>query len=138
MVYLYLTSKIRQVLEYSSEDHDFSFMQLRDHQDNEIGVEELVDRYYKDSDRYFQFNGNNNNKNNDNGSNIGSHTRPALPLLILSPALPPTLLLSPLVSDIQLGQSIYIIMQQKKIVAPTNIPKAAKSIMNYNHITKVL
>jgi hypothetical protein len=46
------------------------------------------------------FNGN-NNKNNDNGSNIGSHTRPALPLLILLPPLPPALLLSPIVSDPQ-------------------------------------
>jgi hypothetical protein len=51
----YLTSKIRQVLEYSSEDNDFSFMQLRDHDGYEIGVEQLVDRYYIDShlNKYF-------------------------------------------------------------------------------------
>jgi nucleoside permease NupC len=39
----YLTSKIRQVLEYSSEGNDFSFMQLRDHDDNETDVKDLVD-----------------------------------------------------------------------------------------------
>jgi hypothetical protein len=39
----YLTSKIRQVLEYSSEVNDFSFMQLRDHDDNETDVKDLVD-----------------------------------------------------------------------------------------------
>jgi hypothetical protein len=44
---------IIMVLGYSSEGNDFSFMQLRDHEDNEIDVEELVDRYYKDSYRYF-------------------------------------------------------------------------------------
>jgi hypothetical protein len=78
----YLISKIQAVLRYSAEHGDFSFVKIKDHEGHEITVEELVDRYYKDPDRYFEFNGNNDN----NGNNMPPP--PSLPLPTLLPSLP--------------------------------------------------
>lgn len=48
----YLISKIEGVLRYSSDKG--IIIKLEDHEGNEITVEELVDRYYKDPDKYFE------------------------------------------------------------------------------------
>ena len=53
----YLISKIQGVLRYSSEIHKIT--KLQNHEGKEITVEELVDQYYKDPDKYFEVNGNN-------------------------------------------------------------------------------
>ena len=41
---------------------------MQDHEGKQITVEELVDRYYKDPDRFFQFNDNSNNNDGSGGS----------------------------------------------------------------------
>jgi hypothetical protein len=56
----YLISKIQEVLRYSS-DTDI-IIKLEDHEGNEISVQELVDRYYKDPEKYFEL----DIKRNDN------------------------------------------------------------------------
>jgi hypothetical protein len=43
----YLISKIQQVLEYYTTNPDLE-LKIKDHEGNEISVEELVERYYKD------------------------------------------------------------------------------------------
>ena len=48
----YLISKIEGVLRYSSDKG--IIIKLEDHEGNEITVEKLVDRYYKDPDKYFE------------------------------------------------------------------------------------
>jgi len=48
----YLISKIEGVLRYSSDKG--IIIKLEDHEGNEITVEELVDRYYKDPEKYFE------------------------------------------------------------------------------------
>lgn len=52
----YLISEIHGVLKYSSEIH--KIIKLENHEGNEITVEELVDQYYKDPDKYFEVSGN--------------------------------------------------------------------------------
>jgi hypothetical protein len=52
----YLISKLQKVLRYSSEIHKIT--KLENHEGKEITVEELVDQYYKDPDKYFEVNGN--------------------------------------------------------------------------------
>jgi len=52
----YLISKIQGVLKYSSEIHKIT--KLENHEGKEITVEELIDQYYKDPDKYFEVNGN--------------------------------------------------------------------------------
>lgn len=91
----YLISKIQAVLRYSAEHGDFCFVKLKDHDGHEITAEELVDIYYKEPDRYFEFNGNNDN---NNGNNMSPPPLP-LPLPTLLPSLP--LLLFPSSCDIQ-------------------------------------
>jgi hypothetical protein len=49
----YLISKIQEVLRYS-ENHDLIVIKIKDHAGNEISVEELVERYYKDPQGYFE------------------------------------------------------------------------------------
>ena len=46
-------------MRYSFERHKIT--KLENHEGKEITVEELVDQYYKDSDKYFEVNGNKNN-----------------------------------------------------------------------------
>jgi hypothetical protein len=72
----YIISKIEEVFGYSA-GKDFPVMKIKSHEGNEITVNELVERYYDNADRYFEFSNSNNNK-------------PALPLL-----LPPSTLSSP-------------------------------------------
>jgi hypothetical protein len=55
----YLISKIQQVLTYSA-DKDV-IIKIESHQGEEIAIEELVDRYYNDYDKYFEFHCNNDN-----------------------------------------------------------------------------
>jgi uncharacterized protein YdcH (DUF465 family) len=50
----YLISKIQGVLRYSSEIHKIT--KLENHEGKEITVEELVDQYYKDPEKYFDLN----------------------------------------------------------------------------------
>ena len=56
----YLISKIQEVLRYS-ENNDL-IIKIKDHEGNEISVEELVERYYKDPQEYFEYGSSNNNK----------------------------------------------------------------------------
>jgi hypothetical protein len=49
----YLISKIQQVLEYYSTNSDLE-LAIKSHEDKGITVEELVDQYYKDSEKYFE------------------------------------------------------------------------------------
>ena len=141
----YLISKIQAVLRYSAEHGDFSFVKIKDHECHEITVEELVDRYYKDPDRYFEFNGNNDD---NNGNNMPPPPPPPLPLPTLLPSLP--LLLFPSSCDIQSNEreddgspsppspnlpkrrqnKIIIILQKRR--SQTNISKTAKSLANRN------
>jgi hypothetical protein len=44
-------------LRYSSEIHKIT--KLENHEGKEITIEELVDQYYKDPDKYFEVNGGN-------------------------------------------------------------------------------
>jgi hypothetical protein len=64
----YLISKIEGVLRYSS-DTDI-ILKLEDHERNEISVQELVDRYYKDPEKYFELDrkGNNDSTSGDSSS----------------------------------------------------------------------
>jgi hypothetical protein len=80
----YIISKIEQVLGYSA-GKDFSLAKIKSHEDNEITVEELVEKYYGDTDKYFEFSNNN---------------KPALPLLTRLPALPLLLSSSPDIADV--------------------------------------
>ena len=48
----YLISKIHGVLSYSFDRHKIT--KLENHEDKEITVEQLVNQYYKDPDRYFE------------------------------------------------------------------------------------
>ncbi len=57
----YLISKIQEVLGYS-EKSDLIILKIKDHEDNEISVEGLVERYYKDPTDYFELDSNSNNK----------------------------------------------------------------------------
>lgn len=50
----YLISKIHGVLRYSYDRHKIT--KLENHEGKEITVEELVDQYYKDPDKYFEVN----------------------------------------------------------------------------------
>ena len=56
----YLNSKIQQVLRYSS--HKDFIVEIKNHEGKEITVEELVDQYYNNPERYFQLD------NDDNGN----------------------------------------------------------------------
>jgi hypothetical protein len=49
----YLISKIQEVLRYSK-NNDLIVIKIKDHEGNEISVEELVERYYKDPQGYFE------------------------------------------------------------------------------------
>jgi hypothetical protein len=75
----YIISKIEQVLGYSA-GKDFPVAKIKSHEGDEITVNELVERYYGDADKYFEFSNNSNN------------SKPVLPTILL-PALP--LLLPP-------------------------------------------
>jgi hypothetical protein len=55
----YLISRIEGVLRYSSDKG--IIIKLEDHEGNEITVEELVDRYYKDPEKYFELDSKRNN-----------------------------------------------------------------------------
>jgi hypothetical protein len=55
----YLISKISEALRYSSEKGIIT--KLEDHEGNEITVEEVVDRYYKDPEKYFELDSKRNN-----------------------------------------------------------------------------
>ncbi len=55
----YLISKIQGVLRYSSDAG--IIIKLEDHDGNEITVEELVDRYHKEPENYFELGNKNNN-----------------------------------------------------------------------------
>jgi hypothetical protein len=107
-----LISKIQGVLRYSAKHGDFSFVKIKDHECHEITVEELVDRYYKDPDRYFEFNGNNN------GNNMPPPPPLSLPTLL--PSLP--LLLFPLSCDIQSTKRD----DGSSPPPPPNLPKTAE------------
>jgi hypothetical protein len=72
----YIISKIEAILRYSA-DKDFPVIKIKSHEGNEITLNELVERYYDDADKYFEFSNN---------------SKPALPIILL-PALP--LLLAP-------------------------------------------
>ena len=61
----YLISKIHGVLKYSSDIHKIT--KLENHEGKEITVEELVDQYYKDPDKYFESNGNKSNASSPPG-----------------------------------------------------------------------
>jgi hypothetical protein len=52
----YLIFKIQGVLRYSLEIHKIT--KLENHEGKEVTVEELVDQYYKDPDKYIEVNGN--------------------------------------------------------------------------------
>jgi hypothetical protein len=68
----YLMPKIQGVLRYSSDKG--IIIKLEDHDGNEITVEDLVDRYYKDPDIYFE---------NSSKSNCYASKNPPLHELIL-------------------------------------------------------
>jgi hypothetical protein len=70
----YIISKIDAILGYSA-GKDFPVAKIKSHEGNELTVNELVDTYYGDADKYFEFSNLLNNK-------------PALPLLTVLPALP--------------------------------------------------
>jgi hypothetical protein len=67
----YLISKIHEVLRYSSDKG--IIIKLEDHEGNEITVEELVDRYYKDPERYFELD-NKRNNNSTTGDSSSGHS----------------------------------------------------------------
>jgi hypothetical protein len=50
----YLISKIEEVLRYSYQTNVLT--KIEDHEGKEISVEELVDRYYKNPEKYFEYN----------------------------------------------------------------------------------
>jgi len=58
----YLISKIQEVLGYSENNH-LIVIKIKDHEGNEISVEELVERYYKDPQEYFEVGSNNKSEN---------------------------------------------------------------------------
>ena len=62
----YLISKIQHVLRYSA-DKDL-LITIKSNEDKEITVEELVDRYYKDPEKYFDSNRNNNSTSGDSSA----------------------------------------------------------------------
>jgi hypothetical protein len=62
----YLISRIEGVLRYSSDKG--IIIKLEDHEGNEITVEELVDRYYKDPEKYFDSKRNNNSTSGDSSA----------------------------------------------------------------------
>jgi hypothetical protein len=62
----YLISKIHQILRYSA-DKDL-LITIQSHEDNQITVEELVDRYYKDPEKYFELDSKRNNSTPDDSS----------------------------------------------------------------------
>jgi hypothetical protein len=65
----YLISKIHEVLRYSSDRG--IVIKLEDHEGNEITVQELVDRYYKDPEKYFEVNNKRNNNSTSGDSSSG-------------------------------------------------------------------
>ena len=59
----YINSKIQEILRYSSHN---DFIEIKNHEGVEITVEELVNQYYSNPERYFQLDNNDNkNKRND-------------------------------------------------------------------------
>ena len=58
----YLISKIQEVLGYLENNN--LIIKIKDHDGNEISVEELVERYYKDPQEYFEFASSNNKPEN--------------------------------------------------------------------------
>jgi hypothetical protein len=64
----YLICKIQQVLGYSYDMGINIKIKLEDPDGNEIIVEELVERYYKNPENYFEFDGNGNNGSNSSGN----------------------------------------------------------------------
>jgi hypothetical protein len=77
----YLISEIQGVLKYSSEIH--KIIKLENHEGNEITIEEIVDQYYKDPDKYFEVNGNKNNDSPPGGT--GSTTSIAISKTSIQP-----------------------------------------------------
>jgi hypothetical protein len=71
----YLISKIQEVLRYSSDKG--IIIKLEDHEGKEISVQELVDRYYKDPEKYFELDSkrNNNSTTGDSSSGHSPFTR---------------------------------------------------------------
>jgi hypothetical protein len=68
----YLISKIQEVLRYSSDKG--MIIKLEDHEGNEITVEELVDRYYKDPEKYFELDSKRNNNNSTSADSSSGHS----------------------------------------------------------------
>ena len=69
------------VLRYSSQIHKIT--KLENHEGKEITIEELVDQYYKDPDKYFEVNGNNATPTG------GTGTTTAISRTSIEPAKPP-------------------------------------------------
>jgi hypothetical protein len=65
----YLISKIQHVLRYSA-DKDL-LITIQSHEGKEITVEELVDRYYKDPEKYFELDSKRNNNSTSADSSSG-------------------------------------------------------------------
>jgi DNA-binding MarR family transcriptional regulator len=62
----HLISKIQEVLKYSSQIHKIT--KLENQEGKEITVEELVDQYYKDPDRYFEADRDKSSNSTDGGT----------------------------------------------------------------------
>ena len=73
----YLISKIQEVLRYSSEGG--LIIKLEDHEGNEISVQELVDRYYKDPENYFELDSKRNNNSSPGDSSSGQSLSTSTP-----------------------------------------------------------
>ena len=71
------------MLNYSSEIHKIT--KLENHEDKEITVEELVDQYYKDPDKYFEVNGNKSNAAPPSSSDGGAATAIAISTTSMQP-----------------------------------------------------
>jgi hypothetical protein len=78
----YIIPKIEAVLGYSA-GKDFPLIKIKSHEGDEISIQELVNIYYNDADKYFKF-----SNNDDDNCKLALPTilLPALPLLLPTPA----------------------------------------------------
>jgi hypothetical protein len=67
----YVTSKIQAVLGYSARQGYFT--KILDHEENEITIEELIDKYYNNSDEYFALDDHGPNEDPDTGGASPAH-----------------------------------------------------------------
>jgi hypothetical protein len=72
----YLISKIQEVIEYSKERHKLT--RLEDSEGQEVTVEELVNRYYRDPEEYFEVDGGNTAPDDTNDRRMTATTALAI------------------------------------------------------------